>query len=373
MGSVVGCGEQSSEVKDESAAAPIKAETAQERFLIGSYTDEPGQGVYGVSINSETGELTDLGLMAETNNPSYVAIAEDGDMLYTLYTVNEKREGGVSAFSWNDEAGRFTLKAETQGVGFSPCHITLGPDGKLIAVANYMSSDVQLFSREESANLALLSAKKHEGKGPHSRQEAPHPHWVGWSPDGKYVYTVDLGLDQVIKYTVNGTELSEGKPAVTLQGGDGPRHMAFHGTKNFAYLLNELSNTVVVLNYDPATGALTESQRVATLDPNFTEHSQAAAIKISPDQRFVYASNRGAHTIAVFAIGEMGQLTYVHEHSVEGEWPRDFTITEAGDFVIVANEHSSNLVVLARDQSTGKLSSTGHNMPVHRPTAVVKF
>lgn len=369
MGSLIGCGDKTSQTSSQEQQTP-SAVVAEQRYLIGAYTDGAGQGVYGISLNNTTGQLTDLGLMAETTNPSYVAVSEDAS---TLYTVNETENGGVSAFVWDETQQSFSLQAATQGVGFAPCHITLGPDGKLLAVANYMSSDVQLFSREQGDNLALVSTKTHTGKGPHSRQEAPHPHWINWSPDGKYVYSVDLGLDQVIKYTVSGTDLSDGEPALTLKGGDGPRHMAFHAEQNVAYLLNELSNTVAVLSYHPETGRLTETQRVSTLAPSFKDHSQAAAIKISPDQRFVYASNRGAHTIAVFAIADDGSLSYVHEQSVEGEWPRDFSITEDGKYVIVANEHSSNIVLLARDSSTGKLSSTGTSIAMHRPTAVVKF
>lgn len=372
MTALAGCGEKSEAPKpaaqEQGTAKPAVVES---RFAIGGYTDGPGQGVNGLSLNHATGELTSLGLLAETVNPSYVVFNEDATV---MYTVNEKEHGGISAFTLNTTNKTFTLTAATQGVAYAPCHISLSPNGKFIAVANYMSGDVQLFSRAADANLALVSAQQHTGKGPNeSRQEAPHPHWINWSPDGKFVYSVDLGIDQIIKYTVTEQGFSAGEPAITLQGGDGPRHMVFHANKDIAYVVNELSNTVAVLSYNPDTGALTEMQRIGTLDPAFSEHSQTAAIKISPDQRFVYASNRGANTIAVFAVAADGRLTYVHEHATEGKWPRDFTLTSDGKYVLVANEHSSTITLLARDSETGKLSSTGKSIATHRPTAVVEF
>lgn len=345
-------------------------ETSTVRYLVGSYTDGPDQGVYALTLDTTSGELSSLGLVAETHNPSYIALSEDQQ---TLFSVNEVETGGISAFTWNADAQRFDLKKSIQGVGYAPCYISLSPDGRWIAVANYMSGDVQLFSRAADDFLDLVDTHQHRGNGAHPRQEAPHPHWINWSPDGRYSYSVDLGIDQILAYQVTVDGFSDPQIAVTLEPGDGPRHLVFNTDLNVAYVVNELSNTVAVLTYDPESGALTPLQRVSTLSPEFDQHSQTAAIRISPDNKYVYASNRGANSIAVFSVRADGLLDLIQEHSTEGDWPRDFTLTADGNFVLVANERSGTVIALARNPQNGQLSSTGYSLDIHQPTALVSF
>lgn len=368
---VSGCVKPQIDAVENSAptAQPLAPQTSD--YLIGSYTKTEQQGVYRVTLDHKTGGLSGLTLVAASKNPSYL-IWRAADQL--MFVVNETGAGGVSSFKWDATAALFNPVASKQQLGAAPCFIAASPDQAYFAVANYMSGDVQLFSQDADGQFALKNSQRHIGRGKHARQEAPHPHWINWSPNGKYIYAVDLGLDQLLRYEMVGGKLANRSVALKTNPADGPRHMVFHPQLNKAYLLNELSNTVVVLALDESQGEVSVEQRLSTLEPAYAKHNQAAAIKISPDGRFLYTSNRGANTIASFSVNELGALEYIEQVATAGRWPRDFILSsDGGRHLLVANSGSNAVNVLQRDPATGRLQLSEAMVEVHQPTVLVEF
>lgn len=353
------------ENSDEKAS--IKAHQSQ--YLVGSYTQNTDQGIYQILLDHSEAHLVSSRLVAATDNPSYLAWAAPEKV---ILAVNQNMAGGVSSFAWNKEAGAFDLVKRLDGLGDIPCFIAVSPDRKYFAIANYVSRDVHLFSLGKNGEFELQNSVSNTGKGEHPRQDAPHPHWIDWGI-GAFIYSVDLGLDKVFKYKIENNKLTKIGPALEVESGDGPRHMVFHPKRSRAYLVNELSNTILALDVDINNGDMTIIQRLSTLKPGFSAHSQAGAIKLSPDGNFVYVSNRGANTIAGFKIDEQGQLEYIGETSVVGDWPRDFHISEDGEFVIVANQNSNTVNLLRRDTISGRLTPTESYLDIHIPTSVMSF
>ena len=350
---------------------PSEPATKMSEFIIGSYAKENESGIYRLQLDGKTGALSSLTELAATVNPSYLTLSADQQ---TVFAVNETGKGGVSVFNWKTDKSALMLVSQLTELGENPCHISLSPDGTMLAIANYSSGDIGLFKIEgvNSAEIKLREFARHQsqGQGLHERQEAAHMHWVNWSPNGKFIYSVDLGLDEVKVYELEGETLLPAKVAIKLQAGDGPRHMVFSEKQGFIYLINELSNTVLVMQQDSGTGELTEVQRLASLPKDFAAKSQAAAIKLSPAQDFLYVSNRGLNSIAVYAIVTRGRLQYIQDYSTGGNWPRDFVISNDGEYVLVANQLSNDIKVLKRDNKSGLLSATEHKVTVSQPTFI---
>lgn len=333
-------------------------------FIVGSYAKPNEPGIYRIQLDLPSGALSAIDPLANTVNPSYLTLSTDKQ---TVYAVNETNQGGVSIFNWQADRAGLTLAAQLTDLGDNPCHISLSPDGTMLAIANYSSGDIRLF-KVDNNTLSQFASYQHQGQGTHARQEAPHKHWVNWSADGRFIYSVDLALDEVSVYQLEGENLLPAKVAIKLQAEDGPRHMLFSDKQGMAYLINELSNTVVVMQANNQSGELTEVQRLSSLPEEFSGKSQAAAIKLSPQQDFLYVSNRGRNSIAVFAIVGGGKLEYRQDVSTGGDWPRDFAISDDGEYLLVANQQSNDISVLKRDNKTGLLSATGHKISVSQPT-----
>src|SRR5690606_4242642 len=217
---------------------------------------------------------------------------------------------------------------------------------------------------------SIQSVVAHEGSGPHERQEKPHTHFSGFTPDEKYVVAVDLGIDQLITYEIQEEGLKE-VTRLSVKPGSGPRHIAFHPNGKHAYIMTELSNEVIALSYDSNNGSFTELQYISTIPGDFTDNSQGSAIHISKDGKFVYVSNRGHNSIAVFQVDETsGNLTLVERVSSGGDWPRDFVFDPTEKFLVGSNQESSNLVLYSRDSDTGKLTLLDSDITVPYPVCV---
>ncbi len=311
-------------------------------LVAGSYSGKGSEGIYHLTYRPDNGELSPPEVLAATDNPSYLAM--DADI---LYAVNELDEGRVSAFHWQDDV---QLVSSVATRGAAPCYLALSPDGGYLATANYMGGNISVFRRSPTGVLTDgPQVREHKGTpGTHAeRQEAPHAHWVQWSPDGQRIYSVDLGIDEVFMagFDAASGQVSEQRSALKLQPGDGPRHLYFHPELAVAYVLNELSNTVVVASQSPE-GRLTETQRLSTLPAGFAQHSQAAHLEVSRDGRYLYASNRGHDSIAAFAIDATGNLEFLGTQPSGGKWPRHFLLLEEARVMVVANQHSNRLNVL---------------------------
>ncbi|MHC2991418.1 hypothetical protein OB13_07400 [Pontibacter sp. HJ8] len=347
---------------------------------VGSYAGPDQEGIWLYNLNPETGELARVKGFKAGPNPSYLALDEARRYLYAVNETGDyqgKNSGAVSAFAVDRQTGDLTLLNQVPSEGGAPCHISFGNAGKTVLVANYMGGNVAAFPVQENGSLGeTQSVQQHKGAGPDKdRQEAAHAHYIGQSPDSKYVFAVDLGIDQVLGYRLDSRTgaLSPNEPTVAFatKPGAGPRHMVFHPGGRYAYVINELNSTMTALAYDGEKGTFSEVKSISTLPADSKGENSCAAVKVSPDGKFLYGSNRGHNSIVVYAIdGSTGKLTLVQHQDTGGDWPRDFTIDLTGNVLLVANERSNNIVTYKIDKASGKLTPTGHRVEVQKPVCL---
>jgi 6-phosphogluconolactonase len=352
-------------------------------IYVGTYTLEPGstsKGIYAYRFDADTAELTSIGLAAETTNASFLAVHPNHKFLYAVNeTGNYKgqKSGAVSAFAIDHATGKLTLLNEVASKGADPCYITVDKTGKYVLVANYTSGSVAVFPVLEDGRLGEASAFiQHTGQGSDpERQEGPHAHSIDLSPDNRFAIVDDLGLDETLVYKFDSTKgslaLNDPQLYTTLAKADpgaGPRHFAFHPNGKFAYVVNEMQSTVTVFSYGSKEGVLRRLQVISALPKDFSGHKEAAEIAVHPSGKFLYASNRGHDSIAVFAIDpDKGTLTLVEYASTKGQTPRSFEIAPGGSLLFAENEKSNNIVVFSIDQKTGRLTATGKVLEVAEP------
>ncbi|AZK45011.1 lactonase family protein [Paenibacillus lentus] len=340
----------------------------EQYFYVGGYSSAEEPGIHLCALNLGSGRLRLVDCTSGIENPSFLIVSEWSDEL-RLFAAMECEEGKVAAYNIERSDGRLTLLRSESTGGASPCHVSLSPSRHLL-VANYSSGHVNSFELDEQGRLAGKAATvQHVGSGfRQDRQESAHAHHVLPSKDGRYAFVSDLGLDQIIIYRLEDGKLVTHREVV-LPPGAGPRHFIIHPSDAIAYGINELNNTITVYAYNPTHGILEILQHVSTLPENFAEESYAADIHISPDGKYLYASNRGHDSIVRFKLDESdGGLSAPEWTSTGGRWPRNFAVTY--DFVIVANQFSNNIKVLRRDPVTGSLSLTDSELEVKEPSCV---
>jgi 6-phosphogluconolactonase len=361
------------------------AQAKQYRMYVGTYTlGEHGAptksaGIYAYAFDPAAGKLTSLGAVAETVNPSFVTIASNRRFLYAVNeTGNYKGEksGAVSAFSIDQKTGKLTLLNEVASKGADPCYITLDKTGKFVLVANYTGGNVSVFPVLSDGRLGDSSAfVQHTGHGPNAeRQEGPHAHSIDLSADNKFAFVDDLGLDELVAYrfdAAKGTLTPNDPKFAKLPDAAGPRHFAFRPDGKFAYVVSEMQSSVTAFAYDSAHGSFQTLQTISTVPKDYQGHNDDAEVEVHPSGKFLYASNRGHDSIAVFAIDEhKGTLTQVQDSPTLGKTPRNFQIDPTGKFLIAANEESNNIVVFRIDAQTGQLTPTGQVLDVPAPVCV---
>ena len=353
---------------------------------VGTYTAEAGstsKGIYGYRFDSETGELSSIGVAAETTNPSFLAVHPNHRFLYAVNETGNyqgQKSGAVSAFSIDHATGKLTLLNEVASKGADPCYITVDKTGKYVLVANYTGGSVAVFPVLEDGRLGEATAFiQHTGHGADpERQEGPHAHSIDLSPDERFAIVDDLGLDETLVYRFDRAKgsLTLNNPQIytTLAKADpgaGPRHFAFSPNGKFGYVVNEIQSTVSVFSYDSSAGVLRRLQTISTYPKDFSAHNDDAEIQIHPSGKFLYASNRGHDSIAVFAIDpDKGTLTLIEYASTKGKTPRSFEIAPGGLLLFAANEKSNNIVVFSIDAKTGRLTPTGKVLDVSEPVCV---
>ncbi|WP_411254103.1 lactonase family protein [Neobacillus niacini] len=337
---------------------------------IGTYTKGESKGIYSFKLDTARKTLVDIKLAATLENPTYLAISENRQYLYSV--MKKDGFGGVTAFSI-EENGELAFINDQAQEGSSPCHVSVDSSNKYVFSANYHKGTVEshLLDAKTGSIEPVVSSIKHEGSGPDPRQEKAHTHYAGLTPDEKFLAVVELGTDALISYKVNEDGTLEKANLLPVKAGSGPRHLAFHPNGKYAYIMTEFSSEVIVLNYHPENGHFTEKQYISTLPEDFKENNQGSAIHISKDGRFVYAGNRGHNSIAVFSVNEeTGELSFVERTSTEGDWPRDFSIDPTGKFVVASNQESGNLVLFSRDENTGKLTLIKSDIHVPYPVCI---
>ncbi|MGM0904159.1 MAG: lactonase family protein [Bacillota bacterium] len=336
---------------------------------VGTYTKEASKGVYQFTLDTEKKEIIDVKLAAELSNPTYITVSDDNKNLYAV--AKDGENGGVTSFSINNESGKLTKLNSQTSAGAPPCHVSVNQPKSNVVTANYHTTKITSYVINEDGSLnPATSVMEHEGSGPHERQEKPHMHFAGFTPDEKYVIAIDLGSDCILTYRLNDGKL-EIVQVHTTSPGSGPRHITFHPNKKFAYVMTELSSEVLVLHYDKNDGSFTKKQSISTIPEDFEETNDGSAIHISSDGQYVYAGNRGHNSIAVFKVNQdTGQLTFIEWTSTEGNWPRDFVIDPSEEFIVATNQKSNTMTLFNRDQTTGKLELIQSDVKVPEPVCV---
>ncbi len=351
------------------------------RLHVGTYTkDTASRGIHTLWMHRETGALRVGGLAAATVNPSFLALHPNGRVLYAVNETGDhegKPSGAVTAFSVDQATGALTALGQVASGGADPCYIAVDRAGRVALVANYSGGSVAALPIDGSGRLgAAISLVKHEGRGPNeNRQTSPHAHFVAPDPRNRFALAVDLGIDRVLIYAMDPrTGALSARPAAEtrLRAGAGPRHLAFHPDGRRAYVLNELDSTLTALAWDAERGTLSETQTLGSRAANApATNNQPADVHVARSGRFVYATNRGDDTLAVFSIdAPSGRLAMIQTEPTGGKWPRNFALDPTGRFLLVANERSDSIVVFRVDQETGRVAPTGHRATVPAPVCV---
>jgi 6-phosphogluconolactonase len=346
---------------------------------VGTYTSGKSEGIYLYRLNLVSGELKHLATTKGVKDPSFVALAPSRRYLYAVNEVEEfagKKSGAVSAFAVDQRTGELRLLNQQPSLGGAPCYVVVDQTGKFVLVANYVGGNVAVLPVRSDGSLGEATDVKQDlGSSINTeRQEGPHAHCIVLDPGNRFAYTCDLGIDKIMIFRFDsrrGKLIPSTAPFVQVKPGAGPRHLTFHPSGKFAYVINEMHATVTAFAHDRAQGNLKEVQTVPTLPTDFTGENTSADIHVSPDGRFLYCSNRGHDSIAAFKINPLnGKLTFTAHESTGGKTPRNFAIDPTGAFLLVANQHSDNIVTFRRDPKTGRLSATGQVAEVPSPVCL---
>lgn len=340
-------------------------------LLIGTYTSEKSQGLYVYTFDTETGEFSSKSVATGIKNPSYLAITKDRKH---VYSVSEGSEGTISAFSFDATTGQLTFLNSAPSGGNGPCYVSVDDKNKFVFVGNYGGGSVTAIPIKADGSLSQdIQSIQHEGKSVKPNQEKPHVHAAVLSKDNKFLFVPDLGTDKVNIYNVDVTKskpLSPANPAfASIAVGGGPRHFTFHPNGKFAYVIHE--NTGEVTAFDYSNGQLKEKQRISMPVAGYTGNIHAADIRISPDGKFLYGSMRAEiNELGIYSIDKKGMLTFVGRQSTLGKIPRNFAIDPTGNFLLVGNQNSDEIVIFKRDKMNGKLTDTGKRISVGKPVCL---
>lgn len=349
--------------------------SGQDRYyhlLVGTYTSGASEGIYVYKFDTKTGDIVHEHTAGGIENPSFLTASPDGEFVYSVSELADG--GGANAFRFDNVTGALNPLNSQSSEGGSACYVSLSPDGNYLFTANYNGGSLAALPVNEDGSLKAASQViRHEGSSVNQqRQQEPHVHSVVFSPDGKFLFAPDLGTDKVNAYRYQ--PLNEDRPLVPAEvpftdaaPGGGPRHLTFSKDGRFAYLVLEMTGEVTAFAYQD--GVLTEIQRVAMTAPDFNGASGAAEVRISPDGKFLYASNRGdANELSIYRINpQSGKLTFVGRQSTLGKTPRNFMIGPNGNFLLAANQDSDNIVIFRRDIESGMLTPTGDSITVGNP------
>ena len=346
----------------------------------GTYTGAKSEGIYVTRFDSTTGQLSAPELAAETRNPTFLAVAPGGNFLYAVSEVDEadgKPSGAVSAYKLGTTTGKLTLLNQQPSGGSGPCHVSVDTMGKCLLVANYGSGSIAALPIHADGSLGeATTVLQHAGSGANpQRQAGPHAHFILPSPDNRFALDCDLGLDKIF---INHLDANTGKltanepPFATVVPGSGPRHLVFSPDGKFVYVINEMGGTITVFSYADTNAAMTEVQTISTLPKGFSGKNTAAEIVMHPSGKFIFGSNRGHDSIAVFAVNrQTGKLTLIEHQSTLGRTPRHFVIDPTGRWLLAENQASDSVVVFALDPETGKLKPTGQTVTLGSPVCLV--
>jgi len=353
---------------------------AQQAILyVGTYTRGASKGIYAYRFDSSTGKATSIGLVGETPNPSFLATSPNGKFLYAVNEINQyqgEKAGSVSAFAIDRSSWQLKPLNVVSSRGTGPCHLVVDRTGKCLLAANYNSGSVVSYPVKEDGSLGAASTfEQHSGSSANpQRQSGPHAHSVVLSPDNRFFLSADLGLDEIFTYRLDpakATFTAANAAFVKVKPGSGPRHIAFSPNGKFVYAVEEMASNVTAFSYNASNGSLTEIQTVAMLPKDFTGVSTAAEVEVHPNGKFLYASNRGHDSIAVYSIDAAGKLALVDTTPSGGKVPRSFTIDPSGNWLVAAHQDAGGITLFHIDTKTGKLAKAGDPLDVPFPVCVI--
>jgi 6-phosphogluconolactonase len=355
---------------------PAFAQSDKTYLFVGTYTNaQPAKGIYIYEFDSKTGVLKAVSDGENITNPSFLTLSADGNFIYACTETKMKDAGSVSAFKFNPLKGSFTFLNKQASAGENPVYVTTSKNNEYIINANYTEGTVSIFKIKPDGSLEPhIQQIQFTGSGPNQRrQDKAHIHAAVFSPDYKYIYFPDLGSDKIhaFRFDASKTQPLQAKEEfdVNTVRGSGPRHFTFHPNQKFAYCIEELSGTISAYKYE--NGKLDSIQRISSYSKIYEEYS-SADIHISADGLFLYASNRmNENSISIYSIDILsGQLKLIGHQTTSGDHPRNFTLDPTGNFLLVANQVSNNIVVFKRDVKTGLLTKTINEIEVPSPSCL---
>jgi 6-phosphogluconolactonase len=366
------------------AAASARRQSRKENgdsfwVYVGTYTGPESKGIYSYRFHAGTGRAVARGLAAETSNPSFLAASSNQKFLYAVNEVSDyggARSGAVTSFAIDRKTGSLRFLNQVSSRGAGPCYVSLDRSGHFVLIANYDGGSVAAIPVLRDGRLGQSSAfVQHSGHSVNpQRQEGPHAHCIEVDRNDRHAVVADLGLDRLLVYQFDSQTgaFSPRQPAfAAVKPGSGPRHMAFDPSGRYLYLISEMASTITVFSYDARRGALRPLQTISSLPGSFKGQSYGAEIAVDASGKFLYASNRGDDTIAVFSIHPgRHPLTPVEYVPTRGKFPRSFAIAPGGAYMFVANQKSDNVVIFRIDQRTGGLTPTGQSLAVSSPVCV---
>lgn len=346
--------------------------------FISAFTAGDAGAIHAYQLDAETGGLRLVHRTTDVENPFFMAISPDQRFLYSVHALafGGKENEEVAAFEIIGRTGQLSLLNRQSALGTASCYLDVDATGKTVLVANYSTGNVAALP--VGANGALGEASsfvQHAGSSVDpARQQGPYAHCIVASPDNRFVFAADLGLDQILAYRLDAetSQLSPNRqPFVRTPPGAGPRHLTFHPNGKHLYAINELKNSVTQFDYVDGTGMLIEQQTIKTLPEDFDGTSHCADLKITPDGRFLYSTNRGHDSIAGYRIGDKGQLTLIGIESSLGNGPQNLAITPDGKLLLCANMPGDNVAVFHIDSGSGKLKPVGDPLSMPRPSCIM--
>ncbi len=339
------------------------------------------KGIYKSEFDPQTGKLGEPAVVAELRMPSFIAIHPNKKFLYAVSEIDMldgKKGGGVVGFAIDPATGALTKLNQQSSVGAGPCHLIVDKAGKNVIVANYGGGSCACLPIDADGKLKPASDfHQHAGKVALKRQGGPHGHSANVSPDGKFVFVADLGLDQIKVYKLdadNGKLIPNDPPFYSTAAGAGPRHFAFHPNGKMAFIVNEIGMTLESMDYDAEKGVLTKKQVISTLPAGESQTADykfsTAEVVVHPSGKFVYNSNRTHDTIAAYSLDDKGTMTSVGHQGDQVKIPRNFNIDPSGKWMLVANQNGASIVIFEIDQTTGMLSKVKSSVKVPSPCCV---
>lgn len=325
-----------------------------QKLLLGTYTKKDSKGIYSIELNEDAKSLTNLKNEVAISNPTYIDGNKDYSLLFSIVKT-EDGSGGIASFK-KSSSGEFEKVDEWLEEGAPPCYVAYDEDKQLLYTANYHKGEVAVLKSTSEGQLEFLDKATHSGQSVHENQQSPHAHYFDLTPDKKYLIACDLGTDKVYTYTLTDTNTLNETAVFEAAPGSGPRHIVFHPNEKIAYLFGELSSDVITLSYDSDKGSFTHLQTISSIPEEHTDFNGGAAIRVTSDGKFLYASNRGHDSLVVYSIKEDGTLQLLDYVSTEGNIPRDFNIDPTETFVVVGHQDSDNLTLFERNKADGTLS-----------------